>query len=288
MAGHRWTQAKIIATIRRLHEHGVDLSPTGIRKTHGALFSSARSPSHFGSWRAAIEATGLDYRRIRRGEQIWSKDKIVRAIRKHEGEGADLLSAEFKRAHKQLYSAACARRYFGSWRRAIEAAGLDYDGIRGNHFWSRAKIIATIREFRVQGVPLNWSSISRDQAGLYRAARRKENFGSWQAALRAAGIDETPTVPTKQWTKRRIIEEIQRLHTQGADLSQKSVMASHGALLSAAKSPRYFGTWRRAVELAGIDYDTVRRRRGRQPGAQGADKGRAAPARYGESTPRAV
>jgi hypothetical protein len=266
MPGNRWTQEKIIETIRRLHEQGVDLSPTGIRKTHGALFSSARSKSHFGSWRAAVAAAGLDYARIKRGEQIWSKERIVRAIRRHHDAGEDLLSAEFKRAHRQLYSAACAKRYFGSWRRAVEAAGLDYERIRGQHFWSREKIIAKIRELHAAGKPLNWSTINKHHPGLYRAARRRENFGSWRGALRAAGVEEVSSPPTNQWTRRRIIEEIQRLHRDGQDLSQKAVMDSNGALLSAAKSTRYFGTWRNAVEAAGIDYDTVRRRRGRRAG----------------------
>ncbi len=263
MAGNKWTRENIVAMIRHLHSEGVDLSPTGIRRTHGALFSSARSPSHFASWREAIRAAGLDYNQIKRGEQVWSRERITRAIRKAHEEGEDLLSSEFKKRHKQLYSAACARRYFGSWRRAIESAGLGYDQIRGSHFWSRERIVEAIREIRDSGQSLNWSAVNRNHAGLYRAARRRENYGSWQAALEAAGVVQTPRAPARQWTRRRIIEEIRRLHRESVDLSQKSVMASHGALLAAAKSSRYFGTWRRAVEAAGIDYDTVRRRRGR-------------------------
>jgi hypothetical protein len=272
MAGNKWTRENIVAMIRRLHAQHVDLSPTGIRRTHGALFSSARSPSHFGSWREAIRAAGLDYTQIKRGEQVWSRERIVRAIRLAHDEGQDLLSAEFKRANKQLYSAACARRYYGSWRRAIESAGLDYDLIRGSHFWSRERIIEAIHEIRASGASLNWSAVNRNHSGLYRAARRRENFGSWQAALRAAGVALEPKTIARQWTKRRIIEEIRKLHREGQDLSQKAVMASNGALLAAAKSPRYFGTWRRAVEAAGIQYETVRRRRGRPAASPPAER----------------
>jgi hypothetical protein len=270
MAGNKWTRDNIVAMIRHLHSQNVDLSPTGIRRTHGALFSSARSPSHFGSWREAIRAAGLDYGQIKRGEQVWSRERIVRAIRKAHEDGEDLLSAEFKRRSKQLYSAACARRYYGSWRRAIESAGLDYDQIRGSHFWSRERILEAIREIRDAGHSLNWSAVNRNHSGLYRAARRRENYGSWQAALEAAGVAGAPKTPVRQWTRRRITEEIRRLHREGQDLSQKAIMASHGALLAAAKSSRYFGTWRRAVEAAGVDYDTVRRRRGRPTRASAA------------------
>ncbi len=272
MAGNRWTAEKIIAEIRRLYEQGVDLSPTGIRKTHSALFSSARSKSHFGSWRAAIKKAGLDYSKIKRGEQVWSKEKIIRELVSAYERGEDLLSADFKQRHKKLYSAACAKRYFGSWRKAIEAAGLDYQKIRGQHFWSKEKIIQTIRELKRQGHPLNWSAINKDCPSLYRAARRKENFGSWKKALRAAGVDVALPAGGKQWTTKRIIEEIRRLHRMGEDLSQKAVMRKHGALLAAAKSVRYFGTWRAAVEAAGIDYNSVRRRRGRAAARERREK----------------
>lgn len=265
MAGNRWTAEKIIATIRELHEQGVDLSPTGIRKTHSALFSAARSKSHFGSWRTAIQRAGLDYSKIKRGEQVWSRQKIVRALQRAYEQGEDLLSSRFKQRNKKLYSAACARRYFGSWRKAIEAAGLAYHRIRGQHFWSREKIVATIRELHRQGHRLCWSAVNQDYPSLYRAARRRENFGSWKMALRAAGVGTAEPAGGTQWTTKRIIEEIRRLHRSGEDLSQKAVIRRHGALLAAAKSVRYFGTWRAAVEAAGIDYNSVRRRRGRVP-----------------------
>ena len=61
MPGRVWTREKLVEKIRELADEGVDLSPTSIQQTHSALFSSARSRSHFGNWRDAIEAAGLDY-----------------------------------------------------------------------------------------------------------------------------------------------------------------------------------------------------------------------------------
>jgi len=268
MAGNRWTADSIVAMIRKLAAARVDLSPTGIRESHSALFSAARSRSHFGSWRGAVEAAGLDYGGVKRCEQVWSRARVVRAIQRAADHGQDLLSGEFKRANKRLYSAACALRYFGGWRRAIEAAGLDYDQLRRDHFWSRARIIATIQDMHRRNLPLNWSAIQRSDPSLYRAARRRENFGSWRAAVEAAGMDLRRPRGTKQWTRQRIVEEIRQMHSSGVDLSQRNVMQTNGPLLAAAKSSRYFGTWRAAVEAAGVDYDTVRRRRGRRPGGR--------------------
>lgn len=268
MAGNRWTADSIVARIRKLAAARVDLSPTGVRESHSALFSAARSRSHFGSWRAAVEAAGLNYSQVKRCDQVWSRNRVIRAIQRAADQGQDLLSGEFKRTNKRLYSAACALRYFGGWRRAIEAAGLDYDQLRRDHFWSKTRIIATIQDMHRRGMPLNWSAIQRSDPSLYRAARRRENFGSWRAAVEAAGMDLRRPRGTKQWTRQRIVDEIRSMHARGIDLSQRNVMQVNGPLLAAAKSGRYYGTWRAAVEAAGIDYDTVRRRRGRRPGGR--------------------
>ncbi|MBV9863847.1 MAG: hypothetical protein JO316_00705 [Abitibacteriaceae bacterium] len=188
MPGRVWTREKLIEAIRSLHDQGVDLSPTAIQKTHSALFSSARSRSHFGTWRAAIEAAGLPYEDIKRVKQRWSRDEILRQIREHDKQGDDLLHPSFKIKHRSLYLAACAHRYFGSWRRAIEAAGLDHETMRESRVWTKSRILRTIQDMARQGKPLGWAYIEEHCPGIYRAARRKENFGSWTNALVEAGV----------------------------------------------------------------------------------------------------
>ncbi len=188
MPGRVWTCEKLILEIRRLNEESVDLSPTSIQKTHGALFSSARSRSHFGNWRAAIEASGLDYNDIKRVKQRWSHGSIVKQICAHHANGEDLLHPAFKAQHRNLYLAACAHRYFGSWRRALMAAGLDHEKMRESRVWTKARIQRTIEELAAQGESLSWSSVEQRCPGIYRAARRRENFGSWHRALTAAGV----------------------------------------------------------------------------------------------------
>lgn len=195
MPGRVWTRERLIADISRLHEEGVDLSPTSIQKTHSALFSSARSQSHFGSWRAAIEAAGLTYDDLKRVKQRWNKDEIVSRIRETHAQGHDLLDPKFKTKNRSLYLAACAHRYFGSWRRAIQAAGLDHEQMRESRVWTRQRILRTIQDLAAEGRPLGWAYIEEHEPGIYRAARRKENFGSWVAALEAAGVGSAGSLP---------------------------------------------------------------------------------------------
>ena len=259
-----WTDELIVETIRALHRAGVDLSPTSVRRTHPALFSAARSKSHFGSWRAAVEAAGLDYESIKRHSSPWTTEEVIRALREAYERGEDLLSSDFKRRYKSLYTAARSKRCFGSWREALKAAGLDYEELKGRRFWTKRRIIERIRELHAQGIPLNWSTVDKISPGLYRAARRKENFGSWRGALEAAGVEPQPARATESWSKEKIVRTIRELFERGEDLSQKSVAQKYPALLAAAKSRRYFGSWGEAVRAAGIDYESVKRKRGRQ------------------------
>lgn len=195
MPGKVWTRDKLIQSIKTLHKQGYDLSPTAIQKTHGALFSSARSASHFGKWRDAIEAAGLRYDDIKRVKQRWSREEIIKQIKMHHANGEDLLNPEFKLRHRNLYLAACAHRYFGSWRRAIIAAGLDHEKMRESRVWTKARILRSIREMADAGRPLGWAAIEVSCPGIYRAARRRENFGSWRNALKAAGVRTAPRGP---------------------------------------------------------------------------------------------
>lgn len=191
MPGKVWTQVRIIAAIKQLHLQNADLSPTAVQIEHSALFSSARSRSHFGSWRAAVEAAGFNYDEVKRVKQRWTRDEITTRICELHKAGEDLLDPQFKVRHRSLYLAACAHRYFGSWRRAVEGAGLNHEKMRESRVWTKARITRTIKRLAKEGKPLGWAYIEQHEPGIYRAARRKENFGSWANALVEAGVTES-------------------------------------------------------------------------------------------------
>ena len=246
MAGLVWTHEKIVQCIRQLHQQGMDLSPTGIQKTHGKLFNAARSPSQFGSWGAAIQAAGLDYEKIKRGGQVWPEEDILRGIRQAYAQGETLLGREFRARHPQLYLSACSKRRFGSWKQALLAAGLDYEEIRSRRFWNRPRIVEKIRELHRAGEKLIWSYLDRAHPQLYRAARRKENFGCWRNALAAAEISYTEARQPAEWTREEVREALQELRSLGADLSGETAREKHPHLRAGAEAR--FGSWEQALQ----------------------------------------
>jgi hypothetical protein len=60
------------------------------------------------------------------------------------------------------------------------------------------------------------------------------------------------------WTKDEIVKAVKKLYAQGRDLSYNAMAARQQALVSAAAY--HFGSYRKAVERAGVDYAEVTRR----------------------------
>lgn len=185
----KWTEEKILEEIQRLHAEGEDLSHSAAKKNHQYLVVVAVDDRMFGSWRNAIEAAGFDYEDISK-HRFWSKDKIVNRIQELHEEGEDLSHEAAKNKYGALVSAASSKRYFGSWKDAIEAAGLDYSDIRKINRWTTDKIIETIRDLHEEGKSVNNSNMRRmGYRGMMEAASRENAFGSWAAAVEAAGLD---------------------------------------------------------------------------------------------------
>jgi hypothetical protein len=129
----KWSKEKIVETIKELNKQNVDISASNISKNHIPLFTASCSRRYFSSWSNAVKAAGIDYNQIleagkaRRRTKLtkWSKEDVLEAIQ--EAGSKDLLTTYRNRL--ALYSA--ARREFGSWKQALEAAG--YRLTKGSH-----------------------------------------------------------------------------------------------------------------------------------------------------------
>jgi hypothetical protein len=122
-----WTRERIVERIRELHGQGADLSWRNVcLNTDPQLAAAATKKSHFGSWREALEASGLDYDTIRRYQE-WDDDRILDKVREYACAGKPLNAKNVEQDDITLITA--ARRRFDSWHLALTAAGLDYKEI---------------------------------------------------------------------------------------------------------------------------------------------------------------
>ncbi len=188
----------------------------------------------------------------------WSKEAIATEIARLHKASEDLSYAVVAQKHVALLRA--ATRYYGSWRAAVEQAGIPYDDVRKYQTWSRERILARIQELHAQGIDLSWRHVSTQvDPQLAAAATKSQHFGSWRAAIKAAGLDYGSIRRYQQWDEQTIIAKLKELHEKGVSLNAKSMEETDITLITAAR--RRFDSWHCALQAAGLDYQQIVLRR---------------------------
>jgi hypothetical protein len=188
----------------------------------------------------------------------WSKQSIGSEILRMFNTGEDLNYASIAQNHVALLRA--ATRYFGSWRAAVEYAGLNYEDIRKYKMWSRERILERIRDLHAAGADLSWRHVSTQvDPQLAAAATKRKHFGSWRNAIQSAGFRYSDIRRYREWTEETIINRLRELHAQGYDLNAKSMEELDITLITAAR--RRFESWDRALTAAGLDISKIVLRR---------------------------
>ncbi len=243
-----WSKERITKRIRALYKRGEDLSYNRMARQQQGLLAAANY--HFGSWAEAVNAAGLDYATQVRKIPKWTKERIVAAIQDAHRKGDDLswTSVTKSKKHSALAYAAIRDNQFGSWDKALEAAGLPAAGVRRYEAWDDEKITRRIKERAREGKPLNSKSMQDEDSKLFNAALNY--FGGWDKALQAAGISPEKVYKRRRWNSDLIKKEIKSLHKKGEDLAAPNMRKNHSSLYSAAC--KYFGTWTAAREACGI------------------------------------
>lgn len=171
----RWTARRVIVSIqdyyvRRLpiHIHGF-----GDRRLAGA------AKRRFGGWAAAVAAAGLaDKLPPPVPTRKWTRPAVLEGIRAWHAQGRPI--SNVSKQDQGLYSA--AKKYFGGWRAAVIAAGLEPTRKQ----WSRDRVVAEIRQRQARAGAMSSTAIFRDDPPLAGAATRL--FGTWRDAVAAAGL----------------------------------------------------------------------------------------------------
>jgi hypothetical protein len=243
-----WNKASILQSLKQLHKQGEDLSYNALAKKNQSLVSAAAY--HFGSFRAAVEKAGIDYSEFVRRPR-WSKTTIIKLIKDARRAGEELHWSAITKRRDELGKAAFASlqpRLFGSWDRALHAAGLDADEVNRYRKWTRETVVSELKARHRDSEALNSGAIQKEDPSLHAAAVR--HFKGYDEALLAAKIDPAKVRQRKTWEKTDVIKALRGIKKSGARLSDSVIRRDHPALYGAAV--RLFGSFTTARASAGI------------------------------------
>jgi hypothetical protein len=164
----KWTREKILEKIRELDRKG--------RLLRISLFAPGMigaAKREFGSVKGALQVAGIPPPRRKTN---WPPERILATLRARAQDGVAPRMARLKRSG--IYEA--ARKTFGSWEEAAQAAGLKPAPRAWK--WPREKMLAEVRKLVERGTPLT------QNGGFYTSLRRV--FGGARAAKKAAGVLE--------------------------------------------------------------------------------------------------
>ncbi len=192
---------------------------------------------------------------------------VLKAVKRLNRKSKPINAGSIYTNHRALMGA--GDRNFGSWKKTVEALGFDYSKIRKTVLWSKDKIIKRIKERHRNGGYLNAIAVISDENRLYCAARKY--FGSWEFAIIHAGFDyseikkkpiaHTPAGFQNSWSRDIIKDEILRLYAEKEPLNHSWTMKYYPSLIYAAYE--YFHGWENAITYAGLDYNKIRKKRGK-------------------------
>ncbi|MCC6425077.1 MAG: hypothetical protein IT447_16510 [Phycisphaerales bacterium] len=165
----KWSEQKIVAVIRKLRRDGEDLNWRSVilrRDEVGRAASAAVKPHLFGSWNEAVEAAGLNPRRVSRYRR-WTAEEVVTVLRQRNERKLPINALAIQRELPGLYTAAV--RHYGAYDFAIREADIDPATIRQRRIWSRPQVSRYLRAFERTHGHVTRSLLRKHDPGLLRA-----------------------------------------------------------------------------------------------------------------------
>lgn len=265
----KWTRESIIRHLVERQAKGLPLTVPRWGEDATLYKVACRT---FGSWRNAIQAAGIDPTQVLTWGR-WSPARILVMIRRLARRDRQLTTDELDRRYHNL--ASTARRHFGSWTKAVLAAGVEPMRLKKVIPWNRERVIEGILTRALR----NESLVARLVEPRALVDAGQQFFGGWKAAVAAAGLDPALAAPLKrkqsrlakactarpkppqtvrvQWTKERLIAAIHARLREQKPLNPTAITRTDHKLYQAML--RHLGSWDQAMRVAGLDPDAYRR-----------------------------
>lgn len=250
----RWTKERVLETIIEEHKKGADLRIRSIKDNNNLLWNAYHATIYnefFTSWKTAVAAAGITLGKKRR----WDKEKVKQKLLERKEKGKPL--NYFAVYNEELGLSKAIRKHFGSHDEALKYCNINPKKVRKWSEHSKSEILKNIIIWYVKGMDLSASAVRKRKYSrkIYQSAVRESKFGSWENAVKSAGIDYERYRKMQRWSAKSVKEEILRRYENGEPLNAGSVpSALHQS------GSRRFRSWGKAIAACGLDYKEIKLR----------------------------
>ena len=193
----KYTKEKLILKLKDLYKK-LNKTPTvkDLKKEKG-FPSYVAFYTKFGSWNKALKNAGL---KLNYKYKFYSKEELINLLVKFKkNKGFSPRTEDFKN-DLNLPAPTTYFKRFGSWNNALEKAGLEINVKKG---YTKEELILTLKNLSkdLKRTPMMKDLVPRKD--LPEASVFKDNFGSWNNALKVAGLEVKYRF--RKWKKEEII-----------------------------------------------------------------------------------
>ncbi len=235
-----WTASDVVEKIKRLRRTGRLLTARRVGKNHRTLMVAA--VRHFNTWNEALKASGIDPAGLRQHRE-WTSQAVIRSIRSLRRSGVAVSYRALHLRDRGIIKAALAR--FGTWDKALRAAGLDPSHVRGNRPWDPDLVLDRLRQMARMFAP---GELRLHDKRL--VAISNFYFRGLRMALEVAGAVPRVRWQAPIWSRRKVLAEMRAHVRGGGSLGFRLLFRERPEMIGAALEA--FGSWRAAVAASGF------------------------------------
>jgi hypothetical protein len=240
-----WTRERVLDEIRKLHRSGQHMSTS-------AVYAAGRNDlviaanKYAGGWVRARTMAGVRFKAHRAfSSPVWDAATVVAEINARYRQGLPLA---LSKSPKSLTCA--AGRIFGSWRKAITAAGIDYDSILLLHQYSDAELLTWLRELARKHPHMTLYDL--EKYGKHAVVCRRR-WGSFEAAATAAKLSGWPLrTRTPAMSRVAALRTLRKWHRERIPLQVSALRKVEGGNHLINSLLHHFQDWNSAIKAARI------------------------------------
>ena len=254
----KYSDDELLGELRAFAEE-LGRTPTMTEMNEQGPYSAQTYYHRFGSWTDALQEAGVEIDNDNARTSL-SKEELCEALQDLTDElGRTPKTTEMEEQGPYSTSTYFAR--FGSWSNALEAADLDGDRGRGpGGVISRKELLTALQDLADE-LGETPTVAEMNEQGRYAVSTYIERFGSWNDAVREAGLSTNDE--TKGVSKEELLAALQDLADELGRAPTQREMRQEGQY-STTTYQTHFGSWSEAIKAAGCETGTLGRRVSRE------------------------